>query len=90
MGGKVFDTIPARQEQVNESPGPSIQVPPFIHRDSSVMLHTASSISQNEPDDKMELFRKYRIGIWNFHAAGNNRPPPSKSLFPHHQIGRVG
>lgn len=56
MVGIKFDAIPARQEQVNESPGPSIQIPPFIHRDSSVVLHTASSVSQNEPDNKMELW----------------------------------
>jgi hypothetical protein len=52
--GKDIDTIPARQEQVKDSPGPSMQVPPFMHRDSFVMLHTASSISQNEPDNKLE------------------------------------
>jgi hypothetical protein len=69
MVGTEFDIIPARQEQVKESPGPSIHIPPFIHRDSFVVLHTASSISQNEPDNKIELLRKYRIGIWNLHAT---------------------
>jgi hypothetical protein len=53
--GKDFYTIPARQEHVKESPGPSIQIPPFIQRDSSVVLHTASSVSQNKPSDKMKF-----------------------------------
>jgi hypothetical protein len=53
--GKDFDRVPARQEHVKESPGPSIQIPPFIQRDSSVVLHTASSVSQNNPRDKMEF-----------------------------------
>lgn len=54
INDKGFHTIPARQEQVKESPGPSMQIPPFMHRDSFVMLHTASSVSQNKPDNKVK------------------------------------
>lgn len=53
--GKDFDIVPSRQEHVNESPRPSIQIPPFMQRDSSVVLHTASSVSQNKPSDKMKF-----------------------------------
>lgn len=49
-------SLPGVQKQENEIPGPSMQTPPLWQRTSSVLLHTAMSISQCVPRMKIPLY----------------------------------
>lgn len=49
-------SLPGVQKQENEIPGPSMQTPPLWQRISSVLLHTAISISQCVPRMKIPLY----------------------------------